>query len=468
MDPSRQQLIASIAAIVETKPDDPVLRLHLAELLVDDGQSAAAIPHIAAALQQDPASAPAQALMGRALGGPEPEAPPAAPPAQQQGPQQPAPQGMVPQPPAPPGGQPGADGAAVPQPPAPDVFAPEPASGPGFGFGGDGASGGGVGTLVRDEGPRGGGPQDPFHTGAAEPLSAGDFPPERAAITLADVAGMEKVKERVNAAFLMPMRNEELRAAFAKNLRGGLLLYGPPGCGKTFLARAVAGELGASFLSVSVADIVEGRLGSAERNLQALFRQARQYRPSVVFIDELDAIGGRRGNAAVSLRPLITQLLTELDSVEDDNDGVFFLAATNHPWDIDSALKRPGRLDRMLFVPPPDRAARAALVAGAMQDRPDGGVDPAAVSKHTEGFSGADLTHLVDSAAERAMLASARAGQLRSITMDDFRTVLGEVRPSTGPWMETARNVVQFSNDDSYDELSAFLRAQRRPWGGGR
>src|SRR5690606_22519682 len=112
--------------------------------------------------------------------------------------------------------------------------------------------------------------------------------------------------------------------------------------------------------------------------------------------------------------------------------------------------------------PPPDREARAALVASAMTDRPGAGIDPGKIAKHTEGFSGADLTHLVDSAAERAMLDSARTGTVRPITMDDFQAVLAEVRPSTGPWLETARNVAEASGDSAYDELGAYLRAQRR------
>lgn len=451
MDSSREQLIASITAVVERSPSDPVLRLHLAEILLDGGDGAAAIPHIATALQQDPNSEKAKELMAKALGTPAAPAPsaPAGPPtpAAPQAPSQ-----------APPQARPDA-----PQEGPPADFRPEPAGGNGFGF----SEGGGTATLTRDEDAHGGAPGssgapvppslgDP---GLPDPLADDDFPTERETTTLADVAGMEKVKERINAAFLMPMRNEELRKAFSKSLRGGLLLYGPPGCGKTYIARAIAGEMGARFLYVSVADILDGK---SSRNVQALFRQARQYSPCVVFMDELDAMGGRRGNMASWLRPVVTQLLTELDSVEEDNEGVFFLAATNHPWDIDSALKRPGRLDRMLFVPPPDEKARAAIVGMELKDRPSSGIDAAKIAKHTDGFSGADITHLVESAAERALLESARTGTVRPIGMDDFRAALGELRPSTGPWMETARNMVEFgSADGAYDELADFIRRHR-------
>ncbi|MBB4934484.1 SpoVK/Ycf46/Vps4 family AAA+-type ATPase [Lipingzhangella halophila] len=405
----------------------------MAELLLDGGDPSAAIPHIATALQQDSESAKAKELMSRALGTPvsPAEAAAAHPPEETPAPVEPPPERK-----------------------------PEPGAGVGFGFS---EPDGGVATMGREEpgSGHGNGPTSWSDIGP-DPLMPADFPPERERVTLDDVAGMRNVKDRLNASFLMPMRNEELRKAYAKSLRGGLLLYGPPGCGKTFIAKAVAGEMGAKFLSVSVADILDSKTGGSEANLQALFRQARQYRPSVVFLDELDAMGGRRGAASSVLRPLVTQLLTELDSVEEDNEGVFFLAATNHPWDIDSALKRPGRLDRMLFVPPPDKEARATVVTTALKDRPASGIDDDKIAKHTEGFSGADLAHLVDTAAERALLDSARSGQVRPITMDDFREALGEVRPSTGPWLETAKNVVEFSGDGSYDELATYIRSQRR------
>ena len=178
---------------------------------------------------------------------------------------------------------------------------------------------------------------------------------EHTGLKLADVAGMTEVKARLEAAFLAPMRNPELRRLYGKSLRGGLLLYGPPGCGKTFIARAVAGELGARFIAVSFADIIDMFVGQSERNIHELFEIARRNAPCVLFLDEVDAIGQKRSQLRhTPMRSAVNQLLLELDDISGNNEGVFLLAATNHPWDVDSALRRPGRFDRTLLVLPPD------------------------------------------------------------------------------------------------------------------
>ncbi|WP_235736211.1 ATP-binding protein [Nocardioides alcanivorans] len=272
------------------------------------------------------------------------------------------------------------------------------------------------------------------------------------------------MKKRLEASFLAPLRNPELRQLYGKSLRGGLLLYGPPGCGKTYLARAVAGELGAAFLHVSLADVLDMYIGQSERNVAELFRQARDSAPCVLFLDELDAIGQKRSLTRNSgMRTTVNQLLTELDGIGSDNDGVFVLAATNHPWDVDPALRRPGRLDRTLLVLPPDRTAREAILRSHFAKRPVERIDLAGLAKRTDGLSGADLAHLVDSAAEIALMESVRTGSARMITMADVQTALRDVRPSIGPWIETARNVALYANESGeYDELAKFIRKHGR------
>jgi SpoVK/Ycf46/Vps4 family AAA+-type ATPase len=286
---------------------------------------------------------------------------------------------------------------------------------------------------------------------------------EHAGLTLADVAGMTEVKQRLEAAFLAPMRNPDLRRLYGKSLRGGLLLYGPPGCGKTFIARAVAGELGAKFITVSFADIIDMFVGQSERNIHELFEIARRNAPCVLFLDEVDAIGQKRSQLRhTPMRSAVNQLLLELDDVSGNNEGVFLLAATNHPWDVDSALRRPGRFDRTLLVLPPDTAAREGVFRYHLKDRPVAGIDLAKLAKQTDGYSGADIAHICETAAERALMDSVRLGEARMIGTPDLEAAIAEVKPSLASWFDVARNVALFANEGgSYDDLAAYLRKRR-------
>ena len=325
-----------------------------------------------------------------------------------------------------------------------------------------------------------GGPAAPFvssrpsePSGSDSPLSEprlvgtdgdpADWEVERAGVRLADVGGMTEVKNRLEASFLAPLRNPELRRLYGKSLRGGLLLYGPPGTGKTFIARAIAGEMGAGFLSVTISDILDPYIGNSEANLHNVFQQARDHAPCVLFLDELDAIGMKRSlSRNSSMRSTVNQLLEELDGVGSNNEGVYLLAATNAPWDIDPALRRPGRLDRTLLVLPPDEPARAAILHTHLRERPVEGIDLQALARVTDGLTGADLSHVCDSAAEKALLDSVRTGRPRLMNMQDMDAALKEVRPSTGPWFETARTVVEYSDaSGEYEDLRKWMKRHR-------
>jgi len=298
-------------------------------------------------------------------------------------------------------------------------------------------------------------------SGGAE-QERGRFEVEAADLRLADVAGMDEVKRRLDLAFLAPMRNPEVRKMYGKSLRGGLMLYGPPGCGKTYIARATAGELGAKFMAIGIADVLDMWLGQSERNLHEVFETARRSAPCVLFFDEVDALGRKRNQMRNFAGNVVNQLLAELDSVGANNEGVFVLAATNHPWDVDAALRRPGRFDRVLLVLPPDKAAREAVIRLHLRERPVGEIDVPWIASKTEDFSGADLAHLCESAAELAMEESLTTGNARPISQADFKRALNQVKPSTRAWFDTARNYAQFANEGGvYDDLLSFMRARR-------
>ena len=284
---------------------------------------------------------------------------------------------------------------------------------------------------------------------------------ETVTATLADVGGMQSVKDRLTMAFLAPLRNPEIRKLYGKSLSGGLLLYGPPGCGKTYIARALAGEVGAAFMNVRISDVLGHYIGDSENNLHDVFETARACAPVVLFLDEIDAVGMRRSPSSASyMRPVTNQLLMELDGIGADNEGVFILAATNTPWDVDPALRRPGRFDRCVAVLPPDGPARQAVLYHHLKSRPVEGIDMGYLVQHTDGFTGADLAHLVDSAVEYAMMDSVRTGNVRMVTMQDFLRALAQIRPSAGPWFVTARNIVEYGNlDGQYDDLAEYMKA---------
>ncbi|XVS66443.1 ATP-binding protein [Actinosynnema sp. CA-299493] len=300
--------------------------------------------------------------------------------------------------------------------------------------------------------------EDRHDSGAAASESLWDA--ERPAVTLADVAGLAEVKRHLDIAFLAPLRNPAMAAAFGQKPGGSLLMYGPPGCGKTLIAKAIAGDLGASFLHVTLADLLGKWVGESEKAIQSVFRNARAAAPCVIFFDEFDALGGRRtsgGGGSQTMRMLVTQLLEELDGVASVNDGVYFLAATNRPWDIDSALRRPGRIDKTVLVLPPDAVARAAIVQGALAGKPADDVDVVAVAAVTEGFSGADLSHLTTTVLQQAMVESMSSGDLVPVTTDALLAAVGGITPSTASWFDQVAPVLEYGVDDgTFDQLRAY------------
>ncbi len=282
---------------------------------------------------------------------------------------------------------------------------------------------------------------------------------ERPTINFADVGGMDGVKEEIRLKIIHPLEHAELYKAYGKTIGGGILMYGPPGCGKTHLARATAGEVKAGFMSVGVHDVLDMWLGNSEKQLHAIFEQARRNSPCVLFFDEVDAIGASRIDMRQSAgRHLINQFLSELDGVTTSNEGVLVLAATNAPWHLDTALRRPGRFDRIVFVPPPDVAARASILRMLCRGKPVDGIDYDQIAKKTRDFSGADLKALVDVAVEAKLLSAMKTG-LSPLRTGDLLAAAARVKPTTTEWFSTARNYALYSNQGgAYDDILKYLK----------
>ncbi len=303
-----------------------------------------------------------------------------------------------------------------------------------------------------------------------ERLPVGDLPGdaspgelERPSVSFADVGGMDHVKEEVRMKIILPLQQPELFKAYGKKAGGGILMYGPPGCGKTFLARATAGEVKAGFLAIGINDVLDMWIGQSEKNLHAVFEQARAHRPCVLFFDEVDALGANRTDMLKSGgRQLINQFLSELDGVTASNEGVLILAATNAPWHLDPAFRRPGRFDRILFVPPPDLPARASILRLQLKGKPVDSIDFEAVAKKTEGYSGADLQAVVQTAVEGKLREAMKSGAIKPLGNRDLLDAVKRHKPTVRDWFETSRNYALYANQSGlYDDILEYLNIKK-------
>lgn len=278
-----------------------------------------------------------------------------------------------------------------------------------------------------------------------------------------DVGGMEQAKEEINHRIIQPFLNPDLYKAYGMKSGGGILMYGPPGCGKTFLARATAGEVNAGFLPVGLHEILDMWMGNSEKNLREVFQVARRNTPAVLFFDEVDALAADRSDfRQASGRFVINQFLAELDGVEQNNEGVLILAATNAPWHLDPAFRRPGRFDSLVFIPPPDEAGRESILQLQLAGKPCEPIQFSALIPRTEGFSGADLKSLVDVAVQGKLREAAKTGKISPLRTQDLVNALATVRPSTRQWFTSAKNYVTYGNNaGQYDDILAYMKKQR-------
>jgi transitional endoplasmic reticulum ATPase len=283
-------------------------------------------------------------------------------------------------------------------------------------------------------------------------------------VRFSSIVGMESLKKTIRLRIIEPYLNPGVFARFRMQPGGGILLYGPPGCGKTMIARAIANECNAAFISVGISDVLNMWLGESERNLAALFDKARSQQPCVLFFDELDALAYSRSKAgSASARTVVNEFLAQLDGIGRENRGLLILAATNMPWDVDSAMKRPGRFARQVFVPPPDALAREAMLQIKLTGVPvEEGVDFKRLAQATEHCSGADMDGFIDLAKESAVADNLLSRTERSLQTSDFEAALKEIQPSTLDWLRTVRNVVKYAGEDvSYKDVEAYLKETR-------
>ncbi|MEM7104069.1 MAG: AAA family ATPase [Bacteroidota bacterium] len=277
------------------------------------------------------------------------------------------------------------------------------------------------------------------------------------------VGGMENVKKEIEMKIIQPLKHPELYEAYGKKIGGGILLYGPPGCGKTHIAKATAGQVNARFINVGLNDILDMWIGNSEKNLHQIFEMARYNTPCVLFFDEIDALGASRSDMRQSSgRHLINQFLQELDGMGADNEGVLILGATNTPWHLDPAFRRPGRFDRIIFVPPPDKEARASIFDLKLKGKPIASIDYQLLAQKTREYSGADIEAIIDITIEGKLEQAFKDGVPQPIKTKDLISALKKHKPSTKEWFSTAKNFALYANDSGlYDDILSYLKIKK-------
>ena len=253
-------------------------------------------------------------------------------------------------------------------------------------------------------------------------------------VSMNDVAGLKEAKEEIVQKVIEPNKHPEIFKRFNKSKGGGILLYGVPGTGKTMLAQAIAHEIDAKFFSVKCSDILSKWVGDAEHNIRNLFKEAKKYPNSIIFFDEFEAIAPKRDTYSTVMKRVVPELLTQIQGFEKNENNLIVIAATNRPWDIDSAFLRPGRFDRRIYVPLPDYEAREAIVKNKLKDIPcDESLDYETIVDTTEGFNGADVTAFCEKLKDLAIARELREQEPSSINNSDVYVASKLIHSSVQP-----------------------------------
>ncbi len=261
-----------------------------------------------------------------------------------------------------------------------------------------------------------------------------------------DVAGMKKLKEEINEAAVYPLVKPELAKKYGKLGGGGVMLYGPPGCGKTFIVKATAGECASSFINAKISDVVDMYVGQTEKNLHNIFETGRKNAPCIIFFDEMEALGGRREDMTGTnqyMKMAVNQLLYEMDGMESSNVNVLVIGATNAPWDVDPALRRSGRFGKSIYLPEPDFTSRREIFKLQARKLPvQKGIPWNRLALATWGYSSADLKSITEEAAAIPWRAAFKGGKQRDINTGDYIQAIRKKKSSLPPWYEQAKKQI--------------------------
>ncbi len=259
---------------------------------------------------------------------------------------------------------------------------------------------------------------------------------EKPNIRFDDVAGLDRVKEDIRLKMVYPFEHPELAKKFGVRLGGGVLMWGPPGTGKTMLAKATAGEIDATFFTVTPAELLSKWVGEAEQNVKKLFDAAKQEKRSIIFIDEIESlVPARQDEGSSVMQRVVPQILQGMEGFDKKGDqAVLFMGATNVPWQLDPAVMRPGRFDEKVYIPLPDLAARRKMLEIHLGKRPvDPGVDFDLLARKLEGYSGADIKYICDKSATIPFLRSVATGQEGLITSEIIEDSISDTPKSVTP-----------------------------------
>ncbi len=280
-----------------------------------------------------------------------------------------------------------------------------------------------------------------------------------------DIGGLNLAKQKIRETIEYPLKFPEISKRYGKIAGGGLMFFGPPGCGKTLLARAAAGECGVTFINVSLASVLDKWVGNSEKAISMIFSAARKHAPSIIFLDEMDSIGGSRASFQAGWeKKLISQLLTELDGIASRNENVMVLGATNAPWDVDFALRRPGRLGNLLFIPPPDLDSREEIFRLYLSRKPfvSDDIDMAELARLTEKYSADSIRQLVENAAAIPWREAIVGGEQRPLSMVDMQAALTTIGPDLAEWEKLVVRYEEFAKQSLQKSGIGFRSAQKR------